>query len=62
MGSLSRAFCRGIQEQIRRMEQRLVTGEKKQDKVSDTLKEIVELLKRLKKDSFSIKGSAYEVC
>ena len=45
-----------------RIEQRLVGVEKKQEKLSDTLKEISDLVKTLKKDSFSIKGSNYEVC
>lgn len=35
--------------------------EKKQDGLSQTLKDISDLIKALKKDSFSIKGSPYEV-
>lgn len=35
---------------------------KKEDKLFDALKEIGDLVKKLKKDSFSIKGSPYEVC
>ena len=57
-----RVYCRGIQEHVKRVEQRVVAMEKKQDKMSDTLKDILDLLKKLRKESFSIKGSSYEVC
>ena len=41
-----------------RIEQKLVVGiEKKQEKLSDTLREINDLVK----DSFSVKGSSYEI-
>lgn len=55
-------LCRSMQEQMKRVEQRLVMVEKKQDKLSDTLKDILGLVKQFKKESFSIKGSPYEVC
>ena len=56
------SLSRGFRDQMTRNEQRLVGVEKKQEKLSDTLKEISDLVKTLKKDSFSIKGSNYEVC
>ena len=49
-----RVYCRGIQEHVKRVEQRVVAMEKKQDKMSDTLKDFEE-------ESFSIKGSSYDV-
>ena len=61
-GETGRVYCRGIQEHVKRVEQRVVAMEKKQDKMSDTLKDILDLLKKLRKESFSIKGSSYEVC
>ena len=44
-----------VEEHVKRVEQRVVAMEKKQDKMSDTLKDFEE-------ESFSIKGSSYEVC
>ena len=55
------SMCKGHRDQMNRIEQRILGLEKKQDKLSDTLKEITDLIKKLKKDSFSIKGSPYEV-
>ena len=55
-------MSRGFQDQMNRIDQRLLGLEKKQDKLSDTLKEINDLVKKIKKDSFCIKGSPYEVC
>ena len=55
-------MSRGFQDQMNKIDQRLLGLEKKQDKLSDTLKEINDLVKKIKKDSFCIKGSPYEVC
>ena len=54
-------FSKKFQNQMNRMEQRLVGVEKKQDGLSQALKDISDLIKALKKDSFGIKGSPYEV-
>ena len=43
-----------VEEHVKRVEQRVVAMEKKQDKMSDTLKDFEE-------ESFSIKGSSYDV-
>lgn len=55
-------MCRVLQDQMKRIEQRLVVVEKKEDKLFDTLKEIGNLMEKLKKDFFSIKCSPFEVC
>lgn len=46
---------------LRGLEQRLLCLEKKQDKNADTLRDIHELVRKFK-ESFSIKGSPFEVC
>ena len=49
-------------DQTKRIEERLRMVEQKQDELSDPQKEIIYLVNKVKKDSFSIKGSPYEVC
>ena len=48
-------------DQTKRIEERLRMVEQKQDELSDTQKEIIHLVNKVKRDSFSIKGSPYEV-
>lgn len=55
-------YVRGFVDQHKRVEQRLAAIERKQDKMSEMMKDVFDLLKKLRKESFSIKGSAYEVC
>ena len=64
-GELSGAiggYVRGLVDQQKRVELRLAAMKKKQDKTSEMIKDVLDLLKKLRKESFSIKGSAYEVC
>ena len=49
-------------DQTKRIEERLRMVEQKQDELSDTQKEIIHLVNKVKKDFFSNKGSPYEVC
>ena len=49
-------------DQTKRIEERLRMVEQKQAELSDTQKEIIHLVNKVKKDSFSIKASLYEVC
>ena len=44
-------------DQTKKIEERLRRVEQKQDELSDTQKEIIHLVNKVKKDSFSIKGS-----
>ena len=55
------SICRGIQNQIKKVDHRMLVMEKKQDMLADALKDIKDLLNKIKKDSFSIKGSPFEV-
>ena len=54
-------LSRNLVDQMNRIEKKMVGLENKQDGLSQTLKDISDLIKGLKKDSFSIKGSPYEV-
>ena len=56
------SICRGIQDQIKKVDHRMLVIEKKQDMLADALNDIKDLLNKIKKDSFSIKGSPFEVC
>ena len=62
IGSAIREYFRALQDQGKRVEQRLILVGEKQDKINNTMKDIFDLLKKLRKESFSIKGSVYEVC
>lgn len=55
------SMSKGLGDQMNRIEQRMLGIKKKQDKASDILKEISDLMKNLNNDSFSTKGSPYEV-
>ena len=57
-----KSICRGIQDQIKKVDHRMLVMEKKQDMLTDALKAIKDLLNKIKKDSSSIKGSPFEVC
>ena len=51
------SICRGIQDQIKKVDHRMLVMEKKQDVHADALKDIKDVLNKIKKDLFSIKLS-----
>ena len=52
---------RSIHATTSRLEQKLVTVEEKQMKLSDSFKELNSIVRKQEKDNFSIKGSSLEV-
>ena len=54
-------LCKGILSKMNGFDHRLKEMEDKQLKLSDAIKELHDMMKKMSKDSFVIKGTPYEV-
>ena len=61
MGALLLSMKQSMQETARKMERRMANVEQQQVKLTESVKELSQLLRNQQKDNFSIKGSTWEV-